>query len=122
MSQDSSWMPPAFSKTGYQRAKTSVTYTQQNVDRDSKWDHHLGVSIPGEDKEMLSFWEMGSVLGPAEMTELQSIFDAACELSGEPKDSERAARAAAILIRSYQRGIVDPLILVHIARTVIRAG
>jgi len=69
----------------------------------------------------LSFGRIGHELRPEEVSSLQGVFDRICEECSEPKNSGRSQRAAAVLIRSFQRGIEDTDLLVDIGRAVIRS-
>jgi hypothetical protein len=69
----------------------------------------------------LAFDRIGHNLHPNEVSDLQLVFDRICKDCKESKSSSRAEQAAAVLIRSYQRGIEDPNVLADIGRAVIRS-
>jgi hypothetical protein len=69
----------------------------------------------------LPFERVGHNLSPHEVSALQAVFDRICSDCDAPKSSGRSEQAAAVLIRSYQRGIEDPEVLADIGRAVIRS-
>ena len=69
----------------------------------------------------LSFGRVGHELSPEEVSNLQTVFDKICEECSEPRDSGKSQQAAAVLIRSFQRGIEDPDQLADIGRAVMRS-
>jgi hypothetical protein len=69
----------------------------------------------------LAFDRIGHNLHPNEVSDLQVVFDRICKDCGVSKSNSRAEHAAAVLIRSYQRGIEDPNLLADIGRAVMRS-
>lgn len=69
----------------------------------------------------LSFDRVGHSLYPDEVSDLQAVFDGICRECSEPKNSPRSEQAAAVLIRSYQRGIEDTSLLADIGRAVMQS-
>lgn len=69
-----------------------------------------------------SFNRTGPALEAPAISNLQVVFDKVCGEIGEQKSSNAAHQTAAVLIRSYQRGIEDHDMLIDIGRAVIRSA
>ncbi|MVA38029.1 hypothetical protein GOZ89_24140 [Agrobacterium vitis] len=67
-----------------------------------------------------SFNRAGAALGPEAVAAVQAVFERVCDEYDESKCSDVAQQTAAVLIRSFQRGIQDPEILADIGRAVMR--
>lgn len=69
-----------------------------------------------------SFNRAGPALAAPAISNIQVVFDKVCLEVGEQKSSRAAHQTAAVLIRSYQRGIEDHEMLIDIGRAVMRAA
>ena len=68
-----------------------------------------------------SFPRVMPVLSSEQIVMIAQIFERVCDDCDEPKTSLTAARCAATLIRSYQRGIFEEDLLVDIGHAVLRS-
>ena len=75
----------------------------------------------GNQMSFLAQERIGHSFGPDEVSELQNVFDEVCKDCLEPRDSGRSQQTAAVLIRSFERGIEDPALLADIGRAVMRS-
>ena len=79
------------------------------------------MTVGGSQLSFLPYERIGHSFKPEEVSELQTVFDEVCKECSEPKDSGRSQQTAAVLIRSFERGIEDPALLADIGRAVMRS-